>query len=192
MKKNTTIKNQQNIYIEELVKKSQDGDWESFGKLYDIFLPTIYRYVYFKTPSSYSEDVTENIFLKIWENIHQYQPRQDSTFSAWIFRIARNTINDYFRKHKSFDEISENLPDKSCLSDPQKKFIDKFNSEQLKKAIADLPEKYQQIIIFKYINDLSNAEIAEILEKTQGAVRILQFRALDQLRTILQKNNFSL
>jgi RNA polymerase sigma-70 factor (ECF subfamily) len=175
------------VYIEYLVKKSQSGDGESFGELYDIFLPRIYRYVYFRVHDAESEDITEEIFLRAWEKINKYSPREGASFSAWLFKLASNSVADHYRQRKEHFEIPEYFPDESRLGNPKQQAEGELDLARLKQALKKLPEKYQQVLVLRYINDLSHKEIAKILKKSEGAVRILVFRGLGLMRTVLQK-----
>lgn len=169
--------------IEALVSSVQNADHNAFSKLYDIFIDPIYRYVYYRVNHVDAEDLVETIFLRVWENIRQYQPKNKS-FSAWIFRIAHNLIVDYYRGNKdSFvSELSPMLPDQDRQHNPIKVTQNVLDKEVLKIALNKLKKQYQEIIIYKFINELSNQEIAQILGKSEGGLRILQFRALKALK----------
>ena len=169
--------------IERLVLKIQQGDHDAFARLYDIFIDPIYRYVYYRVNQNDAEDLTEVVFLKVWENILQYK-KQKSTFAAWIFRIAHNLVVDHYRatKDRAPDELSPNLPDTDRQHNPVRSAQDTLDKQILKKAMVNLKKQYQEIIIYKFVNDFSNQEIAEILNKSEGSLRILQFRALKALK----------
>lgn len=169
-----------------LVLRAQQGDTEAFALLYDQLVKPIYRYIYYRVEPAIAEDLTEETFLKAWENVRQYK-KGKSPFSSWIFRIAHNLICDYYRKHPmSVAEIDENLVDPEPRHSPVFQINVKFNEIRLRKAILKLPENYQQVIVLKYINDLPNNEIAAALGKPEGTIRTIQFRALKQLRSLLQ------
>lgn len=172
--------------VEALVASSQKGDSKSFGQLYDIFVQPIYRYVYYRIGRSEAEDLTEMIFLKTWEHIGKYR-RGESSFSSWIFRIAHNVVVDYYRGSKTTDELPDDIEDSrpAVKADTMARLA--VTSEILSEALKKLKDQYRQVIILKYVNDLSNEEIAEIMGKSQTALRILQFRALRQLKTMLNK-----
>jgi RNA polymerase sigma-70 factor, ECF subfamily len=174
--------------IEILVLKSQKGDKDSFAKLYDIFIDPIYRYVYYRVHSCDAEDLVETVFLKVWENIHQYKKKKYS-FSSWVFRIAHNLVVDYYRAAKSntMDELNEQLPDVNREHNPIKNTQNALTKEALKKAISRLKKNYQEIIVHKFINELTNQELAEILDQSEGSLRILQHRALKALRRELEE-----
>lgn len=169
--------------IEKLVVMVQDGDHLAFAKLYDIFIDPIYRYVYYRVNSSDAEDLVETVFLKVWENIRQYRPKKKS-FSAWVFRIAHNLVVDYYRaaKDRNFGELDIHIPDQDRLHNPVKNVQNTLDNQNLKKAISKLKKPYRDLVIYKFINELSNKEIADILGKSEGSLRILQFRALKALK----------
>jgi len=169
-----------------LVDIAQKGDTEAFGKIYDILVKPIYRYIYYRVDQHIAEDLTEETFLKAWQNLSKYKAGKHP-FSAWIFRIAHNLVCDYYRKNEVSSEIDENFADTKLDSSPSYKLNLKLNEVKLRKAINKLPENYQQVILLKYINDEENTVIAKIIGKSEGAVRTLQFRALEKLRNILDE-----
>ena len=176
--------------IENFVIASQRGDSEAFGKLYDIFVDPLYRYIYYRVGAGEAEDLTELVFLKSWENIKQYRTRERS-FSSWIFRIAHNVVVDFYRSQRPQDELSENIIDYREEADSQTLANRRFDNEVLGKAMLELKDRYRQIIILKFINDLTNEEIGYITGRSQAALRILQFRALRKLRRILERMGVS-
>ena len=178
-------KNQPNT--DELVMRAQKGDAQAFAMLYAELVKPIYRYIYYRVDPAVAEDLTEETFLKTWENLKQYK-KGKSPFSSWVFRIAHNLVCDYYRKHHiQTAEMDENMPDPSTRHNPAFQVNVQFNEIRLKKAILKLPENYQQVIILKYINELPNSEISAALGKPEGTVRTIQFRALRQLRSLLQE-----
>lgn len=175
--------------IEKLALQAQKGDSAAFGKLYDNFAESIYRYVFFRVSNQQdAADLTETVFLKAWENLHQYNKKDENNlFSAWIFRIAHNLVIDHYRLGKQIQELTEDYIDERTGHHPIDKAEQALSSDNLKRGLAGLKENYRQIIVLKYINDLSNEEIANVLKKNEGSVRILQFRALKALKNILEE-----
>lgn len=174
--------------LSELVTLAKNGDTNAFGMIYDILVKPVYRYIYYRVESQIAEDLTEETFLKAWQNLAQYKEGKHP-FSAWVFRIAHNLLCDYYRKqqvgHPS--EMDENMPDTKLDSSPSHQLNIKLNQLKLRKAIRQLPENYQQIIVLKYINEEENDVIAKVIGKSEGAVRTLQFRALEKLRNLLKE-----
>ncbi len=175
--------------IERLVKKAQAGDEEAFSKLYDIFINPLYRYVYFRCNGTDPDDLLTTIFVKIWSNLSKYKPT--ASFTSWAFRIAHNVVIDFYRVNSH--AMQNTAPLNEDEKDTKRENITShaaelgFNREILKKALLKLKEKHQQIIILKFLNELSNEEIAEITGKSVSSLRILQFRALRILRRSLQE-----
>ncbi|MBL4694088.1 sigma-70 family RNA polymerase sigma factor [Candidatus Gracilibacteria bacterium] len=175
------------LEIENLVVQVQAGDQDAFAALYEILIDPIYRYIYYRVPATESEDLTETVFLKVWKNINKYRPMKN-IFTAWVFRIAHNLVVDYYRaaKNKKVDELSEMLPDMDRQHNPIVRTKQSMDKDTLKKALARMKDSYREIIIYKFMNELSNSEIALILNKSEGSLRILQFRALKSLKKELQ------
>lgn len=177
-----------NEEIEALVKKVQmKADQEAFADLYHYFVDRIYRYVFYRVKSEDSEDLVEMVFVKAWENIRQYK-RANRTFSAWIFRIAHNLVVDYYRASKDrVEELDFQYADSKDEANPVKLAELSLTHSSLKKAISKLKKQYQDVVVLKFINELSNKEIAYLLGKNEGTLRILQFRALRALKEELKK-----
>lgn len=169
--------------IEDFVVKAQDGDADSFAKVYDVLVDQIYRYVYFRVPQEEAEDITEMVFLRAWENLHQYRLKKKS-FSAWIFKIAHNLIVDTYRfkRDKGTVSLDPDVPEYRREHNPIKVAEDNIHSDKLRIALSKMKKAYKQIIILKFINEFSNEEISKILKKSEGSIRILQFRALKTLK----------
>jgi len=173
--------------IEDLAEKAKMGDTASFAMLYDCFVDPIYRYVFFRVKKDDALDLTENIFLKVWENIRSYRSAEGrGTFSSWIYRIAHNTVVDHYRLQKEYAELDANVADEKRQNDPVQVTEQNLGRETLKKAVSKLKKAYQQIILLKYINELENHEIARIMKRSEGSIRILKFRALRALRDVLE------
>lgn len=172
--------------IDALVMRVQQGDVDSFARLYDIFITPVYRYIYYKVNPVEVEDLTELVFLKIWENIQKYQKGAYS-FSAWVFRIARNLVIDHYRLFKDTAELTDQYADEREHVSPKVRAEESLTKEHLKLALNKLQNAHREILLLKFMEDLSNEEIAAMLDKTEGSLRIMQFRALKALRKILQE-----
>lgn len=176
--------------VEELVLRAQRGDTDAFGELYDLYVDNIYRYIYFRVDREEALDMTENVFLKVWENLKLYRKVSNKYFSSWLYRIAHNIVIDYYRMRRKTVDITEiNLPDEKRMNDPVVLTEQSMSQDVLKAAIGKLNKKYRQVILLKYINGLDNREIAGIMRRSEGNLRILKFRALKALRRILEDMN---
>jgi len=165
--------------VTALVERAADGSFGAFGEIYNIFLDQIYRYVFYQVKDKMTaEDLTEEIFLKAWEAMGKYKQKSLS-FSAWLYRIAHNHVIDYFRtrrQHLALDDVISAAPD-----DPEREAEEKAMQRELAEVISSLPPQQKQVIILKFIEGLENEEIARIMGKRQGAVRMLQMRSLTAL-----------
>lgn len=179
-------KQQNEERIDALVKKSQDGDSDAFGSLYEQFITPIYRYIYYRVGSDDAEDLTEMVFLKAWENIKQFRFGVHS-FSSWIFRIAHNIIVDHYRLYKyKTEELLDNVFDSNIEATSQTRAHRSLNSKLISDALSQLKDDYRQVLVLKYINDMTNDEMCVVTGRTHASLRILQFRALRMLRKILE------
>lgn len=179
------------LNLKQLVIQAQNGDTEAFGKIYDFLLDRVYRFIYFRLSSKEeAEDLTENIFLKIWDNLESYRSEQSIPFEAWVFRIARNAVIDYYRTKKQQVSI-ETAYEVEDSNNPTVEEIVEANltKEKVLEALKKLPDSYKEIITLKFIEGLENDEISQILEKPVDQVRVLQSRALKALRKVLNKQS---
>ena len=177
--------------LQELVQKAQQGDSSAFSKLYNHYLTPIFRFVYFRVRSSEdAEDLSQHIFLKVWGALPEFG-REGTSFSAWLYRIARNTVIDYWRKKKDIplDPVSPIFHNQRDLSnDPNQQAALKEDAEFLRSSLHILKEDQQTVLTLKFLEGLSNAEIAEIMQKSEGAIRQIQSRALKVLRHHFKEN----
>ena len=181
-----SVKDLDKEQIEKLVKAAQEGDTEAFGKIYDFYVEPIYRYLLFKVGNDEAMDLTENLFLKVWENLKAYQTG-NLYFSSWIFKIAHNLVVDFYRLNKQTISLSIDVPDEKEHRDPVSLTEKVLGNKILAKALSKLKKNYREVILLKYINELDNREISRILRRGEGSLRILKFRALKALKQILEE-----
>ncbi len=177
--------------IDKLVEKAKKGDADAFARVYDELVKPVYRYIYYRVEESIAEDLTEDTFLKVWQNLKKYK-KGKNPFSSWVFKIAHNLVVDYYRQNKTTEMIEETIVDTKLESNPHYQADLKLTQIRLRKVIRRLPDNYQEIIILKYINELDNKEIAHAVGKSEGAVRTIQFRALDRLKLLLSEDGENL
>lgn len=166
--------------ILRLVERAADGDFETFGELYSIHLDRIYRYVFYQVKDKMTaEDITEEVFIKAWKAIGSCKGR-GQTFSPWLYRIAHNHVIDNLRSQRKDLSIERGTIDK--VSGAELEMAGELERQELLELIARLPENQRQVIILKFIEGLDNFESGQIMGKSQGAIRVLQMRALAALR----------
>jgi len=171
--------------------KLKSGNSEAFSYFYDKYVNRIYRYVYIKLSDSHqAEDLTQDIFLKVWQ--HMVDKKHIRSFQAFIFRIARNSVIDFYRKNQRLDL---SLEDTSAEDDPNLQtesttegHIDKsFDLEKLLGLIKKLKDEYQEVIFLRYVEDLSIDEMSQVLQKDKRNVRVILHRAMNKLKQLLPK-----
>ena len=166
--------------ITRLVELAAAGNFEAFGKLYHIYAEKIYRYVYYQVKDKMTaEDITADVFLKALEAIKSCKGKE-ATFSSWLYRIAHNRTIDSFRSMKRKPIVDTEVV--TNLADPKQEVEKKVERQELLEVIAELPQNQSQVITLKFIGGLDNREIGRTMGKSEGAVRILQMRALAMLR----------
>lgn len=175
---------------EQLITSSKQGDSKAFGQLYDLYVQKLFAFVITKVrhrPTA--EDILQDVFVKAWQGLPRFQ-QEDSNFNAWMYKIASNCVNDHFRKEK---RRPENLPLEdyaSSIKDDQPTQAEELDlhleQDMMKKAMAELPPTYRQVLLLRFKSGLSAKEVASILNKTSVAVRLIQHRAMKQLRIIIK------
>lgn len=178
--------------IEEKIifSRLKSKDKKAFIKVYDLHIDQIYRFVYFKVNSKeQAEDLTSAIFLKTWTYIQEGNLINYKTLKSFIYKIARNVIIDHYRKISCQKNIAIDSPDNKIELIDGKQDISKqieleFDFKAIEAKIIELKDEYREIIILRFINELSIAEIADILDKSKGNVRVLTYRALKALREL--------
>ncbi len=173
----------------ELLSKIGSGDKEAFGQLYDFYAPKIFRFIRLKVASQVlAEDLTSESFLRIWEYLHDQEKKIEESFQALLYKIARNLIVDFYKRKSSQEILLDDDFKEFLLKQPAKDEIGlKESAEEIHKALVQLKEEYQNVIILYYIDEFSVPEIAKIMDKSQGAVRVLIHRALKALKKHLEE-----
>lgn len=174
--------------LEVLGVSLQKGSEEAFSELYDHFVENIYRFIFFKVNSDDAEDLTEIVFIKVWEHKEKFDCKK-SAIGSWIYTIARNTVIDHYRVFKQSEELHDGIEDEEVLN-PKLFAEESLRFERLNEGIHKLSENYKDVVLLRFIEDMEYSEIAKVLEKSEGSIRIMQFRALKELKKILQEMNF--
>jgi len=166
------------------VARAGQGDKKAFGDLYERYMGDIYRYIFYRVSNQQdAEDLTEQVFLKGWQGIGRY--RGEVPFKAWLFRIAHNTVVDHYRTRKETLPLAEDSLVSGQNHDMEEKLLSEEKSIQLAAAIGRLSPDHQHVLTLRFINGLSVREAALVLDRSEGAVRVLQHRALKAARTFL-------
>jgi RNA polymerase sigma-70 factor, ECF subfamily len=179
---------------EQVLALASQGDKDAFGILYERYVERIYNYVYYRTGNPHdAEDLTERVFQRAMNHIRNYTDR-GVPFSAWLYRIAHNLVANWHRDRSRKQEIPLNdAPLLQSKGDhPEKNLVHSQEQEVLLKLIRRLPPERQSLLIFKFVENMSNAEIGEIMDRSEGAVKSLYHRTLLALRDQIGDQNINL
>lgn len=163
--------------------KLRSGDSDAFAFFYDKYVKSIYRFVYIKVGNrQVAEDLTQDIFLKIWQ--HLVDKKNVRSFQAFIFRIARNTVVDHYRSAKQELPL-DYMPESVEMVEEMLLSTDKnIDANILLKEITKLKPEYQEVLILRYIEDMSMDDIAQVMDKDKNNIRVTIHRALAKLKAI--------
>ncbi len=173
-----------NITEDVTLNRAIQGDHEAFGKLYENYVERIFNYVYYRTGNQHdAEDLTARVFFRAMRRIPQYQER-GLPVSAWLYRIAHNLVANWHRDRGRRPEISldEGFASIPHSEHPEITLLHLEEQDHLLQIIRQLPPDRQQLIILKFVEHMSNAEIGQIMGRTEGAVKSLYHRTLLTLR----------
>src|SRR5678816_4038340 len=163
----------------QLVLQAQAGNSEAFGQLYDAYMERIYRFVYFRVEDQQTaEDITSQVFLKAWSNLDRFQFSR-TPYLAWLYTIAHNAVIDHYRTRKvttALDDVQLSQPDHSEAVENDIDLTVEMRS--VKSALQTLTDDQQRVLTLKFIEGMSNNEIARHLGKREGAIRALQMLSL--------------
>jgi RNA polymerase sigma-70 factor (ECF subfamily) len=172
----------------ELVDMAKAGDKDAFGELYERYVEKIYNYIYYRTGNHHdAEDISARVFFRAMAHIETYTER-GVPFQAWLYRIAHNLVANWHRDRgrRKVIPLDEYIASSLKSEAPDKEAEDNEEREVLLAAIRRLPEERQQLLLLKFVEHLSNAEIGDIMGRTEGAIKSLYHRTLTALRDELQ------
>ncbi len=170
----------------QLIQSAIRGKASAFGSLYDHYQPQIYRFVLLKVSRREdAEDLTHQVFFHAFQNIERYE-NLGFPFSSWLYRIARNQTIDFYRTRKKdvgLDDIDQDLA--AHFENHEDRVDQNIKLGTVMAAIGTLKPEYQDVVIMRFIEDLPIRDVAHALEKSEGAVKLIQHRAIGELKKIL-------
>ena len=168
----------------ELISLASEGDVEAFGALYERYIDQIYNYIYYRTSNGAdAEDLCSRVFIRALRHIERYEDR-GYPFSAWLYRIAHNLVVNWYRDRERADEVPlvEQYPPPTMAGSVEERIEKKDEKDQLLEVIDSLPEDRRELLILKHVEGLTNLEIGQIMDRTEGAIKALYHRTLESLR----------
>jgi RNA polymerase sigma-70 factor (ECF subfamily) len=171
--------------LSAIIRRAKQDDETAMARLCEYVYAQIYAFIYYRVsrPED-AEDLTSEVVLRIVRALK----RQRGNFHAWMYRIARNRLVDFYRKRAVRAEVSLNEMGPKELKESNSFTRQILVREQLRKGFEHLTEDQKQVIILKFIQGYANQEVAEIVGKSVGAIKVLQFRALKALRAYFEKS----
>lgn len=174
--------------LERLITEARRGNKDAFGEIYNLFLDKIYRYVYFSVKNrEIAEDVTQETFFKCWKALPTFSEKK-GTLSSFLFAIARNLIIDLSRKKRA---VSLELVKDYQLIDAKKVDEDIIQEEEntlLAEALSKLEEKEKHMVVLRFFEELSFAEIGKIMGKREVTVRVALHRIIKSVKAEIIRN----
>ena len=182
---------EESILIGLIERAQTNGDPIAFDGLYLLFADRIFRYLLARLgQAEMAEEIVSQVFLHLMEKIDRYQiaPKDNATiFPAWLYRLTHNKMVDVLRRTKRREHVgieqAEEIAEPKSLLDVVEEQLD---FEQLLHSLKLLNEQQRQVLLLRFIEGLSIAETAQILQKSEGAIKALQHRSLENLRRYLQ------
>lgn len=175
---------------------SEGQDQQAFTQLYSLYREKIYQFVYFKVSSQEdAEDLASQVFLKAWEYLTDDNARRVQNFRAFIYQLTRNLVIDYYRMQGRAPQNVEleDIEEESAIEDPRSTFLlNQLYAEDRKyldECLKQVKEAYREVIVLRYLEEIGIEEIAEIIEKNPGNVRVLIHRGLKSLRSVILSSN---
>ncbi|MBU1164164.1 RNA polymerase sigma factor [Patescibacteria group bacterium] len=178
-----------------LLVRAQNGDSEAFGEIYDLYVDKIYRFIFFKVSNhETAEDLCAEVFLKTWQYMNEPDKREVSNLNALLYQSARNIVIDYYRTSQR--EILADTESLKLVEDSrQQSFLEKVaissEIENIEAHLRKLKDEFREVLILKFVDELSNKEISKILDKSNGATRVLIHRALKVLKDTIDESKNS-
>lgn len=172
--------------LASIFEKAKNGDRQAFALIYDEYSGRIYKFIYFRVGhKEVAEDVLSDTFVKAWQKLSQINSTK--ALLGWLYQVAKNNVIDYYRVRKTnvpLDEVLEIIEDSVNPVDETELSL---NQKRILEALNQLSDEQQRVIKYKFFEDLTNKEIAALMNKKAGAIRVLQHRAINKLKELLNK-----
>lgn len=169
-----------------LVQRAIAKDQTAFAELYDRHVVRVYRHIYYLVGDAReAEDLTAQTFLKAWEAIGRYKER-GAPIVAWLLRIAHNLTVSYLRSKRDHSELDDVYVDQKRGGNPEEVLEQSSDERSVREAVMQLRDEQRQVIMLRFVEEMGYQEVAQMIGKSVPAVRVIQHRALGNLRKIMQ------
>jgi len=181
--------------VVDLVQRAQDGDRDAFAAIYDRYLNQVYGFVYRRVGQrALAEDLTADVFLRALKQIGRFT-WQGVDIGAWLLTIARNRIADHFksarvRREHNVAEVRDSIG-QDPADDPERVTIARDDARALGSALSALKDDHREVLELRFVHGMSVAETGLVMNRTEGAIKALQYRALRSLTEIVHRTGSS-
>ena len=180
--------------LDQWIVAAISGDVDAFGMLYGTYADNVYRYFFYRVRlDAEAQDLTAQVFLNAWKAIGRYQ-YGEIPFLVWLYTISRNLLINYQRGQRQYttvailgEGVAEQVADQTEETNPVSAMLRRADNQELVQAFEQLNEEQQQVIYYRFVENWDHAEVARVMRKSEGAVRAIQFRALQSLRRLLSQ-----
>jgi RNA polymerase sigma-70 factor (ECF subfamily) len=184
----TWVSNWREVDDIQLLKIAQEGNSEAFGAIYERYAEKVFRYLNAHLGNGLdAEDLTEEVFIRVWRSLPDYRER-GTPFLSFVFRVARNALIDHYRRERRV--VGQLSADEVMIADykpgPGEIVSQQMEQQELREALEGLREDYRNVLILRFLSDMSPEDTALAMGRSAGAVRVLQHRALAALKGRLE------
>lgn len=172
---------------QDLIKRAKKGDKSAFGRIYKEFLPRIYRFVFYLVPdNAIAEDITQDTFVKAWESLPRFSSKK-GTIQSYLYAIARNTVIDHQRKKKESRLDMDYAQQIGSGENLENMLINLERVSKVHEALSSLSKEDRDVVVLRYFEEMSYKEIAEVVNQTEGAIRVKTHRILKTMKGLFNK-----
>lgn len=170
---------------DDLVRRAIRRDRQAFAALYDLTVDRVYRHIAYRTSGrADAEDLTQQVYLQAWRAIDRYRPR-GAPFVAWLLTIAHNVVVSHYRRRRDSVALGDDLVIRDLADQPDEALSRDQDQDEVREAVSRLKPDQQQVIMMRFVDELEYSDVAAALGKSEGAIRVIQHRALHELRRLL-------
>jgi RNA polymerase sigma factor (sigma-70 family) len=169
------------------VERAIERDQTAFAELYDLHVVRVYRHIYYLVGNAReAEDLTAQTFLTAWESIDRYKER-GAPIVAWLLRIGHNVTISHLRSRREHSELDDGYVDQKRGGNPEEVLEQSSDERSVREAVLQLRDEQRQVIMLRFVEEMDYPQVAQLIGKSVPAIRVIQHRALGNLRKLMQQ-----
>jgi RNA polymerase sigma-70 factor, ECF subfamily len=177
------------VELHQLVAQAKAGEASAISELYDRYAASLLRYLLARVyEAELAQDLTQEVFIRVIKGIGKFEYRDEKSFLGWLYAIATNVVMTHHRRRRLVSTPLDDQ-DERFMEDSQSETRRAFDRIMLQQAMDELTEDQQQVLAMRFFADMPNSEIAGILQRSEGAIKAIQHRALQAMQRILGRDN---